>query len=119
MNAMSALLEWPVEASDAIGLALWSAEEIAAATGGEPSGVFEISGCATDSREVQPGDLFIALKGAESDGHRFLEGAFARGAAAALVEHPVPWPHVLVESTTQALVDLGHAARLLQARLDR
>jgi UDP-N-acetylmuramoyl-tripeptide--D-alanyl-D-alanine ligase len=111
MNAMSALLEWPVEASDAIGLALWSAEEIAAATGGEPSGVFEISGCATDSREVQPGDLFIALKGAESDGHRFLEGAFARGAAAALVEHPVPWPHVLVESTTQALVDLGHAAR--------
>lgn len=111
MNAMSALLQWPVEASDAIGLALWTADEIAAATGGTASGVFEVSGCATDSREVQPGDLFIALKGAESDGHRFLEGAFARGAAAALVERPVPYPHVLVESTTQALVDLGHAAR--------
>ncbi|WP_421839251.1 UDP-N-acetylmuramoyl-tripeptide--D-alanyl-D-alanine ligase [Novosphingobium sp.] len=115
MNAMSALLEWPVEASDVIGLALWSADEIAAATGGTASGVFEVSGCATDSREVQPGDLFIALKGAESDGHRFLEGAFARGAAAALVERAVPYPHVLVESTTQALVDLGHAAR---ARVD-
>ncbi|WP_298188716.1 UDP-N-acetylmuramoyl-tripeptide--D-alanyl-D-alanine ligase [Novosphingobium sp.] len=115
MNAMSALLEWPAEASDGIRLALWTAEEIAAATGGTASGTFEVSGCATDSREVQPGDLFIALKGAESDGHRFLEGAFARGAAAALVEHPVPFPHVLVESTTQALVDLGHAAR---ARVD-
>ena len=111
MNAMSALLEWPAEASDGTRLALWTAEEIAAATGGTASGIFEVSGCATDSREVQPGDLFIALKGAESDGHRFLEGAFARGAAAALVEHRVPFPHVLVESTTQALVDLGHAAR--------
>jgi UDP-N-acetylmuramoyl-tripeptide--D-alanyl-D-alanine ligase len=111
MNAMSALLQWPVEASDAIGLALWTAEEIAAATGGTASATFEVSGCATDSREVQPGDLFIALKGAESDGHRFIEGAFARGATAALVEHPVPYPHVLVHSTTQALVDLGHAAR--------
>ena len=115
MNAMRALLPWPAEASDAIGLALWNAEEIAAATGGKASGVFEVSGCATDSREVQPGDLFIALKGAESDGHAFLEGAFARGATAALVERPVPWPHVLVQSTTQALVDLGHAAR---ARVD-
>ncbi|MBX9886139.1 MAG: UDP-N-acetylmuramoyl-tripeptide--D-alanyl-D-alanine ligase [Novosphingobium sp.] len=115
MNAMSALLQWPVEASDAVGLALWTAREIAAATGGTASATFEVSGCATDSREVQPGDLFIALKGAESDGHRFIEGAFARGAAAALVEHPVPYPHVLVRSTTQALVDLGHAAR---ARVD-
>ena len=116
MNAMRALLQWPVEASDAIGLALWTADEIAAATGGTASGTFEVSGCATDSREVQPGDLFIALIGAESDGHRFLESAFARGATAALVDRPVPWPHVLVESTTQALVDLGHAAR---ARADR
>ncbi|MEI6642366.1 MAG: UDP-N-acetylmuramoyl-tripeptide--D-alanyl-D-alanine ligase [Novosphingobium sp.] len=115
MNAHPALLQWPVEPSDAIGLAIWTADEIAAATGGKASGTFEVSGCATDSREVQPGDLFIALKGAESDGHRFLEGAFSRGAAAALVDRPVGWPHVLVESTTQALVDLGHAAR---ARVD-
>ena len=37
MNAMRALLPWPAEASDAIGLALWNAEEIAAATGGKPT----------------------------------------------------------------------------------
>ncbi|KPF85748.1 UDP-N-acetylmuramoyl-tripeptide--D-alanyl-D-alanine ligase [Novosphingobium sp. AAP93] len=116
MNAMRALLQWPVEPTDSIGLSLWTADEIAAATGGKASGVFEVSGCATDSREVQPGDLFIALIGAESDGHKFLEGAFARGATAALVDRPVPYPHVLVASTTQALVDLGHAAR---ARADR
>lgn len=116
MNAMRALLQWPVEPTDSIGLALWTADEIAAATGGKTSGVFEVSGCATDSREIQPGDLFIALIGAESDGHKFLESAFARGATAALVDRPVPYPHVLVESTTQALVDLGHAAR---ARADR
>ncbi|MBU6393627.1 MAG: UDP-N-acetylmuramoyl-tripeptide--D-alanyl-D-alanine ligase [Sphingomonadales bacterium] len=116
MNAMRALLQWPVEPTDSIGLALWTADEIAAATGGKASGVFEVSGCATDSREVQPGDLFIALIGAESDGHKFLEGAFARGATAALVDRPVPYPHVLVASTTQALVDLGHASR---ARADR
>ena len=115
MNAHPALLHWPKDASDDLGIALWTAEEIAKATGGKASGNFAVAGCATDSREILPGDLFIALKGAESDGHLFIEGAFARGAAAALVEHPVQWPHVLVESTTQALVDLGHAAR---ARVD-
>jgi UDP-N-acetylmuramoyl-tripeptide--D-alanyl-D-alanine ligase len=111
MNAHPALLQWPVETSDAVGLALWTADAIAAATGGSASGAFEISGCATDSREVQPGDLFIALKGAESDGHRFLEGAFARGATAALVDRPVAFPHVLVADTARALDDLGRAAR--------
>ncbi|MFM9937227.1 MAG: UDP-N-acetylmuramoyl-tripeptide--D-alanyl-D-alanine ligase [Novosphingobium sp.] len=111
MNAHPALLQWPKETSDDLGIALWTAAEIAAATGGTASGDFAVAGCATDSREVLPGDLFIALKGAESDGHRFLEGAFAQGAAAALVEHPVQWPHVLVADTARALDDLGRAAR--------
>jgi len=111
MNAHPALLHWPKEDSDDLGVALWTAADIAEATGGKPSGDFAVAGCATDSREVLPGDLFIALKGAESDGHRFVEAAFGRGAAAALVERPVQWPHVLVADTTKALDDLGHAAR--------
>ena len=115
MNALSALLQWPAQASDDLGIALWTSAEIAEATGGTASGPFAVSGCATDSREILPGDLFIALKGAESDGHRFLDGAFARGAAAALVDHPVQWPHVLVADTGKALDDLGRAAR---ARVD-
>ncbi|MEZ4768356.1 MAG: UDP-N-acetylmuramoyl-tripeptide--D-alanyl-D-alanine ligase [Caldilineales bacterium] len=47
-----------------------------------------------DSRKVQPGSLFIAFPGEHTDGHRFVSHAFSRGAAAALIDHPVegPWP---------------------------
>ncbi|MBN8839677.1 MAG: UDP-N-acetylmuramoylalanyl-D-glutamyl-2, 6-diaminopimelate--D-alanyl-D-alanine ligase, partial [Sphingomonadales bacterium] len=66
-------------------MTLWTSTEIAAATGGTPSADFAISGVAFDSREIGSGDLFVAMKGAETDGHKFLDGAFARGAAGALV----------------------------------
>lgn len=46
-------------------------------------------GVQTDSREVLPGDLFVALKGANEDGHQYLANAFARGAVAALVSECV------------------------------
>ncbi|WP_295525436.1 UDP-N-acetylmuramoyl-tripeptide--D-alanyl-D-alanine ligase [Novosphingobium sp. Chol11] len=115
MNAHPALLSWPAEPGDARGLALWSAEAIAAATGGTASGRFEVSGCAIDSREVMEGDLFFALSGEQADGHRFLDGAFARGASAAIVDRPIAQPHVLVKDTAKALHDLGAEAR---ARVD-
>jgi len=111
MNAHPAMLTWPVEAEDERGLALWTAREIAAATGGTASADFAVAGCAIDSREVMEGDLFFALKGDASDGHRFLAGAFDRGAAGALVDRPVDYPHVLVSNTSSALEDLGKAAR--------
>jgi UDP-N-acetylmuramoyl-tripeptide--D-alanyl-D-alanine ligase len=60
---------------------LWTSEDIASATGGSASADFEIGGVSFDSREVGPGDLFLALKGEHSDGHRFLGDAFANGAA--------------------------------------
>lgn len=41
----------------------------------------------TDSREVKPGGIFFALRGAEMDGHEFVGDAIARGAAAAIVQH--------------------------------
>lgn len=47
-----------------------------------------VSGIADDSRRVQPGDLFIAVKGWNSDGHEFLDAAEKRGAVAAIVEDP-------------------------------
>jgi UDP-N-acetylmuramoyl-tripeptide--D-alanyl-D-alanine ligase len=50
----------------------------------EPSTSF--CGAALDSRRVSGGELFFALHGAETDGHRFVAGAIARGAAAAVVE---------------------------------
>ena len=115
MNAVTAMADWPVEPDDARGLALWTADEIAAATGGQASCDFAVSGVEIDSREVREGDLFVALKGETSDGHRFLDGAFARGAVAAIVSEPTAHPHVLVADTAQALEDLGKAAR---ARVD-
>ena len=51
----------------------------------------------TDSREVKPGGLFFALKGAEKDGHEFVADAVARGAAAAIVERKTSLAPGIVE----------------------
>ncbi len=50
----------------------------------------EVSGIAYDSRQVQEGDLFIAIKGEKTDGARFIEQAISRGASAVASESPTP-----------------------------
>jgi len=90
---------------------LWSSTEIAVATRGIAASHFDVSGVAFDSREVGPGDLFIALKGDATDGHRFVAQAFAQGAAGVLVSQPVDGPHILVPNTASALDALGLASR--------
>ena len=95
--------------------ALWTSAEIEAATGGRASAEFAVSGVTFDSREVGPGDLFVAMPGTVHDGHAFVAGAFGKGAAAALVSQPVDGPHVLVSDVAEALAALASAAR---ARLD-
>ena len=92
-------------------MSLWTAAEIAAATGGTASAPFDATGVAYDSREVGPGDLFVALQGEETDGHRFVGQAFAQGASGVLVTTPVDGPHVLVPDTAVALDALAAAAR--------
>lgn len=91
---------------------LWTAAEIAAATGGVLHGDDRpVTGLTYNSREIVPGDLFLALKGAR-DGHEFAASAFAAGAAAALVERPVEGgPYVVVPDTLHGLEALGVAAR--------
>jgi UDP-N-acetylmuramoyl-tripeptide--D-alanyl-D-alanine ligase len=114
MNAPFAhplLHAWPVTARDALPLALWSAAEIETATGGIASHDFQASGVEMDSRDVKPGDLFIALRGEAMDGHKFISQAFEKGAVAAITDRPVDFPHVLVADTTAALHALAHAAR--------
>ncbi|WP_338466446.1 UDP-N-acetylmuramoyl-tripeptide--D-alanyl-D-alanine ligase [Novosphingobium sp. ZN18A2] len=106
-----ALLDWPVTDEDVRPLALWTSAEIAEATGGAASCDFQVSGIEIDSREVREGDLFFALKGENSDGHRFLAGAFGNGAQAAIVDRKIEQPHVLVGDTFEALQALGCAAR--------
>ena len=90
---------------------LWTSAEIAEATGGTASAEFQVSGVTFDSREVQVGDLFVAMPGTAHDGHQFVAGALAAGAAGALVSQPIAAPHVLVADTARALEDLGRAAR--------
>lgn len=102
---------WPVTTRDTLPMALWSAAEVAAACGGIASADFQASGVEMDSRDVKPGDLFVALKGEAMDGHRFIPQAFEKGAVAAIVDRPVDYPHVLVTDTTAALHALARAAR--------
>ncbi len=69
------------------------------------------TGCSYDSRTLQPGELFIALRGAARDGHDFISAAFAKGAGAALVDRDAayPLPVVRVDDTRkQAGILAGH-----------
>jgi UDP-N-acetylmuramoyl-tripeptide--D-alanyl-D-alanine ligase len=91
--------------------ALWTSEEIAQATGGVASAPFAVSGVAFDSREVTGGDLFVAMKGEATDGHRFVDKAFGQGAAGAIVSEPIAQPHILVPDSAEALEGLGRASR--------
>lgn len=90
---------------------LWTSDAIAAATGGTAGAAFDADGLTFDSREVGPGDLFIALKGAATDGHRFIGQAVAQGAAGLLVSEPTEAPHVRVTDTAAAMTALAAAAR--------
>ncbi|BDI60471.1 UDP-N-acetylmuramoyl-tripeptide--D-alanyl-D-alanine ligase [Qipengyuania nanhaisediminis] len=110
-QAHALLRQWPADPRDALPLALWDSAAVEAATGGRASHAFQASGVEMDSRDVRPGDLFVALKGEAMDGHKFLPQAFAKGAIAAITDRPVDFPHVLVEDTGKALEALAHAAR--------
>jgi UDP-N-acetylmuramoyl-tripeptide--D-alanyl-D-alanine ligase len=90
---------------------LWTSAEIARATGGTASADFDVGGVAFDSREVGAGDLFVAMRGDTTDGHRFLDQAFAQGAAGAIVSEPCDAPHVRVADGFAALQALGRAGR--------
>ncbi len=66
--------------------ALWTREELESATGGCLTGAERaISGASIDTRTLQPGDLFFAIRGDARDGHDFVPDALGRGAGAAVV----------------------------------
>ncbi len=111
MNAQVRILEWPAEQEDTALPSLWDAISVARAVKGTANADFQISGVEIDSRDIVPGDLFFALKGETTDGHRFVEMALEKGAAAVIVDREVNVPHVRVNDTTDALEKLGAAAR--------
>ncbi len=103
--------------------ALWTEADLLNATGGRFASAFSASGVSIDSRSLQPGQMFLALIGENGDGHRFVAGALAKGAAGALV-HAMPEGVAAdarllhVADSFQALHAMGHFARArFQGRL--
>ena len=90
---------------------LWTSAEIAAATGGTVSDEFAVFGLSIDTRTLDAGDLFVALKDVR-DGHDFVSAAFDGGAEGALVSRDVGGgPTVRVDDVLTGLEQLGLAAR--------
>ena len=65
---------------------LWTSKDAAAATGGQVTTPWQARGISIDTRSIEAGDLFVALKDIR-DGHDFVAQALEKGAAAALVSH--------------------------------
>ena len=94
-------------------------ERIARACGGICHGSEEqrrqsVEGVVIDSRQVEPGFLFIPIKGARVDGHEFIPAVFSQGARAVLSEHALidpAGPYILVRSTEQALKQIARYYR--------
>lgn len=83
--------------------------EIAEAVGGHLVGADALAtSVATDSRHVEPGGLFVALRGKHGDGHDFVDEAMSRGAAGALVRAPARVERAIeVDDPGRALLDLS------------
>ncbi|MER9326162.1 UDP-N-acetylmuramoylalanyl-D-glutamyl-2,6-diaminopimelate--D-alanyl-D-alanine ligase [Mesorhizobium sp. M0152] len=99
---------------------LWTSETLVAAMDGRPLGPMPdgISGISIDSRSLQPGDAFFAIKGEAMDGHDFATAAIKAGAGVLVVaEGKLPSlgrltaPMIVVEDVLVALEKLGAAAR--------
>ena len=64
-----------------------------------------------DSRQINSGDIFLALKGESADGHEFISDAMSRGASLSIVNRPVSSPHILVDNVLHALAKLATYVR--------
>jgi UDP-N-acetylmuramoyl-tripeptide--D-alanyl-D-alanine ligase len=94
---------------------LWTSDDAAQATGGRVTKAWAATGVSIDTRTIQPGELFVALKDVR-DGHDFVAQALEKGAAAALVSRlpegvSPDAPLLIVPDVLQALADLGAFAR--------
>jgi len=74
----------------------------------------KISGFSYDTRTLNPGDLFLALKGESRDGHEYLDLAFKKAASAAIVEQfnpNIPLPQLKVPDTLKAFQQIARSHR--------
>jgi len=100
-------------------LSEWTVESLVLATAGKCSDAFEpsttLGSINTDSRTIQPGDVFVALKGERFDAHDYVEAVMAAGAGCVILErkpdYPLLVPMIQVADTLQALGDLARYRR--------
>ena len=97
--------------------ARFSGADLDAATGAQSDFNGEVCGVQTDSRRIEAGNLFVALRGEKFDGHSYLKQVAEQGAVAALVEERqnMDLPQIVVPDTLKALGDL---ARFHRQRFD-
>jgi len=98
------------------GQLLWTSDEAIHATGGRSTGSWDATGVSIDSRTIVPGDLFVALRGPDHDGHEYVSHALECGAAAAMVSRRPDDVDddadlLTVDDTNAALEMLGAHAR--------
>jgi len=98
--------------------ALWTVDELVAATGGKLEGTVTapLNGVAIDSRSISPGDIFVAIRGDRTDGHEYAASALQAGAGLAVVSRPdeamrKAGPLLVVDDALKALERMGRAAR--------
>lgn len=109
------------QTGDALGRPiLWTLPDLISVLNGEalnPSADHEaIRGISINTRTLEKGDVFIAIKGDINDGHDYVKDAFEKGASAAIVDTNAcndssDWPLIKVKDTMKALEQLGQAAR--------
>lgn len=97
---------------------MFTAREIAGVTGGKLLGNdVTVSGVSTDTRTIEKGMLFVAVKGESFDGNDFIDAAAEKGAAAAISDREsgaesLGIPVILVEDSRKAQLDLAHYHRM-------
>ncbi|MBM3631381.1 MAG: UDP-N-acetylmuramoyl-tripeptide--D-alanyl-D-alanine ligase [Alphaproteobacteria bacterium] len=96
---------------------LWTGSDVITIIKGEGPAHWNATGISIDTRTLQPGDLFIALRGPKMNGHDFIQDAWALGACAVIVDDlgslvtDPNYPTVVVTDTHRALTELAVAAR--------
>ncbi len=98
---------------------LWTSAAMASATGAEVNGALpqDISGISIDSRTLEAGEAYFAIRGAVHDGHDFVEAALKAGAGLAVVakakreRFAIDAPLLVVNDVLEGLVGLARAAR--------
>ncbi len=100
--------------------ALWTSQELIAATGGKLTGTIKsaMNGVSIDSRNLAVGDIFVAIKGDTHDGHFYVAKALQNGAGVAVVSKGTDEMKTagavleVAEDPLRALEKMGRAARL-------